>query len=101
MVNDGAAITNAELNRRIQELVNAYMAANPNVGYDAAFRRVLSDPKNKELVQGMRQPQRVFKPVRTNHWAGSNTPPRSPAPKSADLAYGPGTPPSHFKQFTS
>ena len=101
MVNDGAAITNAELNRRIQELVNAYMTANPDTGYDAAFRRVLTDPRNKELVQGMRLPQRAFKPVRMNYAAGRNTPPRSPAPKTANLKYGPGAPPDRFKLVTS
>ena len=101
VANGGSAITNAELNRRIQELVNAYMAANPDTGYDAAFRRVLTDPRNKELVQGMRLPQRAFKPVRMNYAAGRNTPPRSPAPKTANLKYGPGAPPDRFKLVTS
>ena len=96
MVNDGAAITNAELNRRIQELVNAYMAANPNVGYDAAFRRVLSDPRNKELVQGMHLPQRAFKPIQTNRGAGVNTPPSHYRPysgKGSAGEYSTGSPP--------
>ena len=92
VVNDAAAITNAELNRRIQELVNAYLAANPDTGYDAAFRRVLTDPRNKELVQGMHLPQRGIKAVQTNHGAGGNTPPRKPVLKTANLKYGPGVP---------
>ena len=92
VVNDAAAITNAELNRRIQELVNAYMAANPDTGYDAAFRRVLTDPRNKELVQGMHLPQRGIKAVQTNRGAGGNTPPRKPVLKTSSLPYGPGVP---------
>jgi hypothetical protein len=101
MVNDGGAITDEERSRRIQELVSAYLTANPKVSYDAAFQRVLTDPKNAEPVKGMHQPQRAFKPIQTNHGAGGNTPSRSPAPKSADLKYGPGAPPDRFKLVTS
>jgi hypothetical protein len=99
LISAGVETTDTERGQRIQELVNAYLSANPKTSYDVAFKRVLEDPKNKELVEGMHRPGRgavnlwqkrstdgATPPSKYPQGQGTNLPASTPAERAARLS---------------
>lgn len=95
-----AQVANEDSDRsaNVEKLVAEYRSTHPSASYQRAFTAIMNDPANAKLVAAMHQPARAFKPIQMNRGAGGNTPPRSPAPKSGALPYGPGVPPNRVSE---
>jgi hypothetical protein len=82
--------------KEFSELLNAWFVAHPNLDrakqadYDRGYRTVAQ--AHPEVMSRMIKPRKGP----TNFWrqtrSDGHTPARSPAPKTADLKYGPGVP---------